>query len=351
MILIIGAGLSGLLTAYRLKERGIPCKILEARNRVGGRIHTVYSKNNAPFEMGATWFNSQHKHLLALLEELEIDYFQQHMDESVFFQASANSDIQSFQLPPQSPSYRVAGGTANIVNSLFQKLDGEDVLFNQPVKGIEFNGDSVRVLANDSFEASSIVLAIPPKLWVSKIAFAPALPSDLITIAKETHTWMEDSIKLALTYKEAFWKQENRSATFFSKQGPVIELFDHTDFEGSKFALCGFIHSAYAKLPDLERHQRVMAQLEKAFGSKVKEFSNFRECIWSKEKDTFQHSGKVLAPHQNNGHPIYRETFVDDKLFISSSEAAAVFPGYMEGAVHIGNLIAEKIANAKNSLS
>ncbi|MGC1631835.1 MAG: FAD-dependent oxidoreductase [Gelidibacter sp.] len=31
-------GLSGLLTACRLKNEGIPLKILEARSRIGGRI-------------------------------------------------------------------------------------------------------------------------------------------------------------------------------------------------------------------------------------------------------------------------------------------------------------------------
>jgi monoamine oxidase len=56
MVIIIGAGLSGLLTAYRLKEEGVPFKILEARDRTGGRIHTLESKNGTPLEMGATWF-------------------------------------------------------------------------------------------------------------------------------------------------------------------------------------------------------------------------------------------------------------------------------------------------------
>lgn len=79
MVLIIGAGLSGLLTGYLLKKEGIPFKIIEARNGIGGRINTVYGTNNSPIEMGATWFTNQHKHLMALLEELEIDYFEQHM--------------------------------------------------------------------------------------------------------------------------------------------------------------------------------------------------------------------------------------------------------------------------------
>ena len=47
MIIIVGAGLSGLLTGYLLKKEGIPFKILEARNRIGGRINTVYGTNEA----------------------------------------------------------------------------------------------------------------------------------------------------------------------------------------------------------------------------------------------------------------------------------------------------------------
>ena len=68
MILILGAGLSGLLTGYRLKKAEIPFKILEARNRLGGRIHTVYGNSETPVEMGATWFTQQHEQLKALLE-------------------------------------------------------------------------------------------------------------------------------------------------------------------------------------------------------------------------------------------------------------------------------------------
>ncbi len=43
-IVIIGAGLAGLTTAYRLFEKGYDIEIYEARPRVGGRIHSVLSK-------------------------------------------------------------------------------------------------------------------------------------------------------------------------------------------------------------------------------------------------------------------------------------------------------------------
>lgn len=44
-IAIIGAGLAGLTAAYRLNQKGLYCDIFEARNRVGGRIHSAHIKN------------------------------------------------------------------------------------------------------------------------------------------------------------------------------------------------------------------------------------------------------------------------------------------------------------------
>jgi monoamine oxidase len=346
MIIIIGAGLSGLLTGHLLKKEGIPFKILEARNRVGGRINTVYGTNNTPIEMGATWFTDQHMHLIGLLEELEIDYFEQHIDATVFFQPTSNSPIQSVQIPTQSPSYRVSGGTSNIINTLFQKLDKKDVLLNQSVKQIKIFKNAVQVHAEETFKGNTVVLAIPPKLWAKKILFEPPLPSELLSIAKQTQTWMEDSIKVALTYSQPFWEQENLPGTLFSNAGPVTELYDHCNHKRSRYALCGFINSSFMNLTYTERRESVINQIKNAFGARAEEFTHYEECLWSKEENTFEASEVFLYPHQNNGNPIFNNLFFDGKLLISSSESASGFPGYMDGAVLSANITVEQITKA-----
>ena len=344
MIIIVGAGLSGLLTGYLLKKEGIPFKILEARNRVGGRIKTVYETNNAPIEMGATWFTHQHKHLIELLKELDIAYFEQRMDKTVFYETSSTSPVQIVQIPSQAPSYRVSGGTSSIINALRHKLDETDVLLNQPVKHIKINPNSVHV---NAFECNAVVLAIPPKLWSKKIVFEPHLPTDLINVARQTQTWMEDSIKVALTYAQPFWEEMDLPSTLFSNTGPITELYDHSNHERSKYALCGFIDSSLKNLTYSDRRKHVINQLKNVFGVKAEEFTNYEECLWSNEENTFEASDTFLLPHQNNGNPIYNNSLFNDKILISSTEASSEFPGYMEGAVHSANIIAKKITKAQ----
>lgn len=54
MIIIIGAGISGLAAARKLHDANKDVMILEARDRIGGRIHTD-RQFDFPFDMGASW--------------------------------------------------------------------------------------------------------------------------------------------------------------------------------------------------------------------------------------------------------------------------------------------------------
>ncbi|MDJ0520430.1 MAG: FAD-dependent oxidoreductase [Trichodesmium sp. MO_231.B1] len=79
-ILIVGAGIAGLTAAYRLTQAGVPVDVIEARNRVGGRIKTM-DKVAGTFlsaDLGGEYIDSDHSVIRGLAAELgltEVDLF------------------------------------------------------------------------------------------------------------------------------------------------------------------------------------------------------------------------------------------------------------------------------------
>ena len=65
-IIIIGAGISGLAAAKELSRYKMKVMVLEARDRVGGRIHTDRSWK-APIDLGASWIHGVRKNPISQL--------------------------------------------------------------------------------------------------------------------------------------------------------------------------------------------------------------------------------------------------------------------------------------------
>src|SRR5882672_3650016 len=57
-VAIIGAGAAGLGAAHALKNSGLSAIVLEARDRVGGRAHTILAAPNIIFDVGCGWLHS-----------------------------------------------------------------------------------------------------------------------------------------------------------------------------------------------------------------------------------------------------------------------------------------------------
>lgn len=74
-VIILGGGLSGLFSAYKIYQKYPKAKVLllESQNRLGGRIDTYEDKIYGPIEKGAARFNKKHKHLLQLIHELGLE--------------------------------------------------------------------------------------------------------------------------------------------------------------------------------------------------------------------------------------------------------------------------------------
>src|SRR5829696_5685974 len=71
-VIVAGAGLAGLTAARDLEKRGARVTVVEARDRVGGRVHTVRGifDEGQHAEAGADLIEGQQEHVLALATSL-----------------------------------------------------------------------------------------------------------------------------------------------------------------------------------------------------------------------------------------------------------------------------------------
>jgi monoamine oxidase len=70
-VLVIGAGFSGLTAAYRLERAGVDVRVLEARDRTGGRAWRI-AVGDASFDAGCEALDHQHAALLGLADEVGV---------------------------------------------------------------------------------------------------------------------------------------------------------------------------------------------------------------------------------------------------------------------------------------
>lgn len=335
-VIIIGAGLTGLTLAYLLHQRGQAFVVLEGRSRTGGRILTSRTDGGAALELGATWLGQKHRSLISLLAELGLGVFEQATGGRAIYESVATSPAQVVQLPPNDhPSYRIAGGSEMLIRELLRKIPEASVRLQETVLSLTLTGDHVEVTTNQrAYLAEKVVSTLPPHLFVSTISVSPALPAQLLDIARATHTWMGESIKVGLRYAQPFWREgEAPGGTIFSNVGPVSEMYDHTNIEGKKYALKGFLDGACYSLTREARRDVVLNQLRKYYGDVVDTYTAYEEGVWRHEAMTFTpYAGHVL-PHQHNGHAIFREAYLDGRLLLAGAETAEQYAGYMDGAV------------------
>lgn len=343
-VLIVGAGLSGLSTAYALKDSNFDIEILEARSRPGGRIYTK-KINSVHLELGATWFGPQHTSLLALVRNLEIPYKQQENGREALYDFRPKGSVERFQIPTQGPpTFKFENGTSELINKLKHESSAK-IHYDKVVKSVKFDDRFYVETEHNQFEADYLVISIPVQLIADSIEFEPHLSESSKALFSNTHTWMSDSIKFSVAFDSDFWKKDGFIGTLMSPQQIIQEMYDHSDVNTSQNALVGFLNSGYSELSEEDRKTQVLKHLKSVFSNKTAPSLSYADVNWRDEKFTVHEKAELLVPHQNNGNPRLREGFYNNSLFFSASETAAQTPGYMDGAVHRGLEVGELLLN------
>ena len=88
-IVVIGAGLAGLTAARELQRQGHEVVIIEARERIGGRIWTSLKWPDMPLDFGATWIHgTQGNPLTKLAEQIKAQRLITSYDRSLAYNTS-----------------------------------------------------------------------------------------------------------------------------------------------------------------------------------------------------------------------------------------------------------------------
>jgi monoamine oxidase len=78
-VVVVGAGLAGLAAARELAAAGASVVVVEARDRVGGRVHNHDIGGGNVVEVGAQWIGPTQDRLAAVAAELGVETFPTHM--------------------------------------------------------------------------------------------------------------------------------------------------------------------------------------------------------------------------------------------------------------------------------
>jgi monoamine oxidase len=442
-IVVVGAGLAGLAAARSLRASGREVAVLEARDRVGGRVLNHQLPGGEVVEMGGQWIGPQQLRVNKLVAELGLETFAtydtgehvldlngrtkrytgdipplpkaalvdlgqsqlrfdrlakrvpleapwaadraERWDEETFATwvrrntrtAGARFfwEVYSeavFAAEPQDMSllhalaYTHSGGGVNsvigvrnaaqqdrlvggsqLIAELMAEPLGAELRLGAPVRRIAQRVDGVTVEADGvTVRARRAIVSIPPVL-AGRISYDPVLPPrrDLLTQKMPAGS----VIKVNVVYEEPFWRADGLSGQAVGDRAPIRFTFDNSPPSGACGVIVCFLEGAQARrfgrIDADARRRAVLASLTGYFGKRAGKPIDVVEQDWSAEEWTRGCYGAHLAPGVwTQFGPALREPI--GRIHWAGTETAAVWSGYMDGALTSGERAAAEVLAA-----
>ncbi|MDD2926656.1 FAD-dependent oxidoreductase [Rhodoferax sp.] len=341
-VAIVGAGLCGLALAHMLVAQGVSLRLIEARERLGGRILTQPCEaTGQALDLGASWFWPETEpRITALLSELGLASHAQHDPGDALWLTDPNreperrSEVGGIHVGARA----VTGGAARIIHTLAESLPPGSVRTAAAVHLLRDRGEYIELICRTgpAIRARQVVLALPPRLIHQHIQFEPALPAAVWAALAATPTWMAAQAKSATTFAQPFWRMAGQSGNAFVRHAQAVlgEVFDASAPGLSTGALGGFVALNAAQRESFQRGLPLLisSQLTQLFGPAAQDGQAYLQD-WALEPwtcSTLERS-QPQAPPQNE--PLLRQALWAGRLLLGGSETAAHGAGHMEGAL------------------
>lgn len=342
-IAVVGAGLTGLYTAWRLQERGYEVRIFEARDRIGGRVLTktlTLKDQSYAFDLGPTWYWPETERLMTtLIERLQLPVLVQATDGTMMLERSPGQ-VEQHRLPDGQTvlSHRLVKGMHSVTEALAEQLHPGTIQLAHRVTTIEVT-EQIELTMEQSGSRfrqtfDHVIVTLPPRLS-RQIQWHPALAESVQHQLRTTPTWMAGQAKVVAVYDTPFWRQAGRSGFAISWSGVLQEIHDASPPTGPG-ALFGFFRltaTERATLGETEVKRQVVEQLIHLFGEEAGHPVAVLYQDWAKELETAAEADAEPLTDFPVYRPIRLEGALQDKVTLLGTESDPTFGGHLEGAL------------------
>lgn len=345
-VAIVGGGLAGLHAARQLQAAHVDFVLLEARDRLGGRILSADQAGQSAedgFDLGPSWFwPDMQPALAALMLELGLAVFPQNSTGDVLFERMSRENVHRLQgLHQQAQSMRLVGGASVLIRTLACELACDRIVRDARVRAMTLASEGIEIAIEsndgrgDRVVVDQVIAAMPPRLLEATVSFAPALEENDARRWRDTPTWMAPHAKFFALYDRAFWREAGLSGTAQSMVGPMVEIHDATTLSGHA-ALFGFLGVAAEQRaargePTIAR--ACVEQLARLFGKYALSPRATLFKDWAADPLTATAADRAAGGHLTPKEGAWVSGAWKGRLMLGGSETSSIDPGYLSGAV------------------
>jgi monoamine oxidase len=354
-IIVIGAGMSGLVAAYELVRVGHDVTILEARDRIGGRVLTIRSpfSNNHFAEGGAARIKPSHNLTLGYANHfnLNLDPFYATSGDYVNM-SNGNREIisnntylnTSYGSILRNEYLKIRGGSDLLPHSFYNSSAlNNKIYLGVPVTSIHQQNNNVTVQTSNGnqFIADRVLCTVPITV-LNKIQFTPPLSPEKQTAMNGGYRYAP-STRVYMQFQNRFW--ENESLNGWGNSDIPEEIWQPTwDLAGSTGIIMSYLRWTAAQemdaLSEEERINYILSRWENIFPGAASSLQSGVSQSWAEEEWS---KGAWASPTGSQDAALANHIGLAEDRIHFAGEHASDDHGWMQGALFSGLRAAAEI--------